>query len=179
MIFLLAALVVGHAHAMNKCTDSKTGKVNYSDKPCPTAETNTKMEWVPKAHTNVVQGGGGGRERREPNGNADAPPEAAPLISLYRRWIDAERLAGATGRIALSTPVASMQALQREAEATRVAACVVKAKENLVKLIGGSVEAYIQFMKKDELTSQYYQVLDRDKLIGAFEQELSAAQCKA
>lgn len=44
VIFALAALLGGNAHALNKCTDSNTGQVNYSDKPCPGAQIETKMD---------------------------------------------------------------------------------------------------------------------------------------
>jgi hypothetical protein len=174
MTLALAVLLVGKAHALNKCTDA-SGRVTFQDAPCPGAATAVKVQ--PKSNTNVMRSE---RASVKPDANVEAPPEAAALIGIYRRWIDAERLAGATGRIALATPVAALQSLQREAESVRVAECVVYAKAGLVRLIKGSVDAYIDFMHNNrELTSVTYQVLDRDKLIRTFEDELGAARCKS
>jgi hypothetical protein len=174
VIIGLALLVGGNAHALHKCTDA-SGKVTFQDAPCAAGAT-TAAKIDAKPNTNVMQSG---RRMVQPNAKADAPTEAAALMDIYRRWIDAERLAGATGRIALATPVASLQALQREAESTRVAECVVYAKASLTKLIATSVDAHISFMHKNEAAGMVYQFLDREKLIVAFEQELGAARCKS
>jgi hypothetical protein len=56
----------------------------------------------------------------EPNEALEGPAEAGALIALYRRWIDAERLAGSTARIALAGPVSQLQALRRETDALTV-----------------------------------------------------------
>lgn len=174
VIFALAALLGGNAHALNKCTDPKSGQVTFQDAPCSQSMTGAKI--APRANGNVIESR---RALTQPNASADAPAEAAALMEIYRRWIDAERLAGATGRIALATPVAALQALQREAESVRVPACVASAKANLTKLIATSVDVHIRFMHKDDGSGMVYQFLDRGPLIVAYEQELSAARCKS
>jgi len=83
-----------------------------------------------------------------------------------------------TARIALPAPVASLQAIHREAEATSTVPCLTGAKTALVALTGRSVETLIQFMQKKELQGMVYQFLDRPKLIQAFEVAVGNATCE-
>lgn len=179
LIAMGLALCAPGAHALNKCTDSKTGKVTYSDTACPSAQSNTKMEWAPKATTNVVDSPARVRSV-EPDPSARGPAEASQLIDLYKRWIDAEKLASSTSRIALAGPVGALQELRRQAEGLRPASCLADAHKSLVSLVGASVDGYISFMRHDrDLGSSVYQLVDRDKLVRAFEADLGSATCKA
>lgn len=98
---------------------------------------------------------------------------------MYRRWVDAERLATSTGRIALAGPVASMQAVQRDAEALTVPACLSDARRALVDLTSQSTTALIEFMRKNELQAMVYTLADRGSLVRAFESEVGRASCAA
>ena len=134
------------------------------------------MQWAPRANTNTVVPAVG-RRQTDPNGNADAPAEAAALMDIYRRWIDAEKLAGATARIALSGPVAALQELKRQVIALPIPPCLAEAKTSLVSLIVKSADAHLEFMLKNELASMLYNLVDREKAIGSFEGALSLARC--
>lgn len=171
-----AALALGiaqDAEAVNKCT-GKDGAIVYQDAPCAnTAAVGERVKtWSnsPGPYTGV--------RNPEPDTKLAGPPQAGPLLTLYRRWIDAERLALATGRIALPGPVAALQALQREAESTNAPECLADAKAALVKLTAASTNTLIQFMHRSEVAGMVYQFLDRPKLIDAFEQSISSARCK-
>jgi len=115
----------------------------------------------------------------QPNAQLSGPPEATPLLALYRRWADTERLAFSTSRIALAVPAASMQSLQREAEALRPPDCLAAAHKTLVELITKSSEAILQFMGKEEVTGMAYQIVHRPKLIPSFETAVTTARCDA
>jgi hypothetical protein len=167
------------ALAINKCT-GKDGKIVYQDAACGNAVS--KSEGV-KDWGGNSPGSYSGRSRSsdapavEANIALDGPPEAAPLLSIYRRWIDAEKLAMKTARIALAGPAATMQAIQRESEAVKVAECMKEARAVLLDLSHKSTAALVQFMGKDELTGMVYQLIDRDKLIRSFEAEVARARC--
>jgi hypothetical protein len=173
----LAALLLtaSPAWAVNKCTIG--GKVVYQDLMCGTASTNAEQV---KTWTNSGYQG----DRRTPK-KAVAPnlqlqghAQAAPLIDLYRRWADAERLAMATSRIALAGPAAALQALQREAQALKSPPCLQMAQLSLQTLVGKSVESILQFMGKEEITGMLYQYVERPKLIPQFEREVTGARCE-
>lgn len=168
------ALMSLQAHAVYKCTEPKTGKVSYSDAPCPKVLTDTKMEWNPSSNTNTVGSYTGAQKRIEPNADLKIPPEGASLLDIYRRWIDAERLATSTARIAMSGPVGALQELKRKAAAASVAECMVPARSALTALITASTEAHLQFMAKEEVTSILYFGFTRDKLVREFEAATTA-----
>lgn len=112
------------------------------------------------------------------DGRFEGPEQAAPLLDLYRRWIDAERLAMATSRIALAGPASALQGLQREAQALKSPACLQMAQLSLQTLIGKSAESILQFMGKEEVTGMLYQLVERPKLIPQFEREVANAVCE-
>ncbi len=170
---LLAALVTvaSPAWAINKCT-AKDGMVVYQDAPCQNSAAGTEQvkTWgagqaTPGARATTSVG----TVPVEPNTRLEGPPEAGSLLTLYRRWSDAERLATSTARISLAGPVASLQAIQREAEAAVVPSCLNEAKAALVELTSKSTGALLDFMRKKELQSMVYTLVDRERLIGAFE----------
>lgn len=182
---LAVALAIGcsSAAAINRCTQ-KDGRVVYQETPCETgADAAAVKTWgagiaSPGARQTTAAGSAVRRERL-PSAALQAPPEAAQLMQVYRRWIDAERLATSTGRIALAGPVASLQAAARDAEAASVPACLSEAKKRLVELTSRSVTAFIDFMQTHEVSAMTYTLIDREKVIGAFEEEVQRAQCNA
>lgn len=180
---LPAALLFGAAspaQAINKCT-GKDGKVVYSDAPCQTSAASTgqvKTWGAGQAAPGAVGTTAAGFKRVEPATNLQGPEEAKPLLAVYRRWVDAERLASSTGRIAMAGPVASMQAVQREAEGMTVPACLTNARRALVDLTTQSTTALIEFMRKNELQAMVYTLADRGSLVRAFEAEIERATCE-
>lgn len=174
-------LAAAPAWAINKCTQ-KDGKVVYQDAPCQnTAAANeTVKTWgAGQAAPSAAGTTSAGFKRVNPNPSLQGPPEAAALLAIYRRWVDAERLASATGRIALAGPVATMQAVQLEAEAVKVDTCLSDAKAALVDLTSKSTTALIEFMRKNEIHSLLYTVADRGDLVRTFESQIERAGCEA
>jgi len=169
----LAFGIAQDAVAVNKCT-GKDGAIVYQDAPCAnTAAAGERVKtWSnsPGPYTGV--------RNPAPDTKLTGPPQAGPMLKLYCRWIDAERLAMATGRIALPGPVAALQALQREAESTNAPECLADAKEALVKLTAASTNTMLKFMHSDDVVGMVYQFLDRPKLIDAFEQSIGDARCR-
>jgi len=181
-VVLVAGLVCSaQALAINKCT-GKDGKVVYSDAPCQTSaiSANQVKTWgAGQAAPGAVGTTAAGARRVEPNGQLQGPDDAKPLLAVYRRWVDAERLATSTGRIALAGPVSSMQAVQRDAEALAVPQCLSEARRALVDLTAASTAALIEFMRKNELQAMVYTLADRGSLVRAFESEVERANCAA
>lgn len=67
------------------------------------------------------------------------------IDDLMSRWTDAQRVAGATGRIALSGPIASLQSLRREAETVVVPSCLASGKADLLQAMTIIVDAFFAF----------------------------------
>lgn len=68
------------------------------------------------------------------------------------RFYDATRVAGSTSRIALAQPVATMQALHREATQLAVPPCLAIGRDDLIEAMTAHVDAYIAFMQnRDKL----------------------------
>lgn len=165
------------AWALNKCTDA-AGRVTYQAEACPPAHKTTEVKiygetrpYVPPKPTAKPA------DHVEPDRNLQGPPQAAPLLALYNRWIDVDTLARSTSRIALSGPVGKMQDLTREVQAVKVAPCAEEAKKALLSLVSGSTEAMIAFMRKDEIKTAVYDVADRDDQISAFERAVRMMWC--
>lgn len=171
-----ALLVATPAWSVNKCT-SADGKAVYQDAACPASSANSEQ-----VRTWTNSGYSGAQPARSkavvPNTKLEGPEQAAPLLDLYRRWVDAERLAMATSRIALAGPAAALQALQREAQALKSPPCLQMAQLSLQTLVGKSVESILQFMGKEEITGMLYQLVERPKLIPQFEREVANARCE-
>ncbi|MBS0476268.1 MAG: hypothetical protein JSR28_14135 [Proteobacteria bacterium] len=175
-VFLGALALSAPAWAINKCTGAD-GKVVYQDAMCGTSSATSEQI---KTWTNSGYAGDRTPASKavEPNTQLEGPAEAAPLLDMYRRWADAERLALATGRIALAGPAATLQALLREVQAMKPPACLKLAHMTLQTLVGKSVETILRFMGKDELTGMLYQYAERPKLIPQFEREVKNARCE-
>ena len=73
------------------------------------------------------------------------------LDNLYKRWKDAALLAGATSRIALAGPMASLQAIKRETEALEVSACLTPAKTKLIAGMTAFIDGMVTFMQDANL----------------------------
>lgn len=65
---------------------------------------------------------------------------------LLARWEDATRVAGTTGRISLSAPVATLQSVRRDAQALLVPNCLEGGHAALVEGMGLTVDGYLAFM---------------------------------
>ncbi|HEY0954012.1 MAG TPA: hypothetical protein VGE36_04595 [Roseateles sp.] len=162
--------------AINKCT-MPDGRVVYQEAACgneakSASEVKTWTERKPRSPDGRLS-----FKEVEPNLKVQGPPEAKGLLDLYRRWADADRLARTTGRIALAGPVASLQALQREAEAVAVPECLFPAHRALTTLITRSTESVLLFMGKQETNNMVYELLDKPKLIPEFESSVATARC--
>lgn len=170
VLALLLCLLSPAALAINKCTEAD-GKVTYQDAPC-SAVSKTAVQV--KTWEN---GGSRGVPVTEPNLKLEGPPQAKTLLDMYRRWADAERLALSTSRIALSGPVAALQALRRESEGLSVYQCVDEARKILVELVKKSSEGLLDFMAKDGLNGMEYTMVYRRKLVPDFEAAISKSRC--
>lgn len=174
------AALAAPAGAVTKCTDPATGKTTYSDGPCVGAQKPTKMEWAPDARTNTLAPAAPSRAQRgvTPRDDLEVAPEGASLMRVYRRWIDAERLASQTARIALPQPVATLQEIRRSVGDLSVPACMTSAREALYVLTSKSAEGYLSFMnRRTELHTMVYAWVDRGPAITAFEREVTSAAC--
>ncbi len=69
--------------------------------------------------------------------------------SMVRRWDDAVKLAGTTGRINLSGPVSTLQAVKRDAEQLVVPPCLDTGKAELVKSMSQTIEGFLVFMRNE------------------------------
>ncbi len=69
------------------------------------------------------------------------------LDELIGRWGDAVKVAGTTGRIALSGPVATLQNVRREAQQLTLSPCMDQAKSLLTQSMDSTVEGFLEFMR--------------------------------
>lgn len=72
------------------------------------------------------------------------------LSAVVTRWDDGLKLASSTGRIALSAPVAQLQAARRDLDAVVVGECLKPAKEELKQHMDSMIDAFLAFMASDE-----------------------------
>ncbi len=173
-ITLLAALsfiLCSPALAIYKCT-TPDGKVVYQDAAC--GNTSKTSEEVKTWNTKPTSG----RAAVNPDISLKGPTQAKPMLDLYRRWADAERLALSTSRIALSGPIAAMQAIQREAEAMDSPACLDDARKALVELTQKSSQGLLEFLGKEALEGMVYTVVHRRELVPKFEDAIKKSKCE-
>lgn len=76
----------------------------------------------------------------------DFEKAAASIDSVYAKWLDAEKLAQSTARIALAQPVAALQQIKRDAEGMIVPPCLDAAKAHLVSGMNWTIDGFVQFM---------------------------------
>lgn len=69
------------------------------------------------------------------------------LTSILRKWDDAAKLADITSRNALATPVASLQAIRREAQDLIVPPCADETKRLAVQAMDSSINGFMLFMQ--------------------------------
>lgn len=177
LLFSITALLAAPAAwAVNKCTLAD-GSVVYQSAACG-------LEYKSEAKVKTWTNSGfervrapGQRKHVEPDLELKGPEQAKPLLELYRRWADADKLARTTARIALAGPMGNLQALQREVEGLRVPECLVDARSLLAKLVAESNEALLQFMGKNEVSNMAYELVHKPKLLPAFEKALASADC--
>lgn len=172
MIFsknLLAILLLtasGSSHAVIKCV-SPNGQVVYQDFPCEGSRNPQQVTPSNPDEIKIVV----------PNPWSKSPKQAQQLMSIYRRWIDAEKLAIASNRLALTTPIASLQAIQREIEVLRVPECLEKPKLTLYKLISQSTNSMLVYMSEITPKDFSFFTKERGPLIKEFERSLRFVQC--
>lgn len=177
---LLGAALTLFCHpswAVNKCT-SPSGQIAYQDAPCSNASKTVEKVKTWDAKLSSGHQSSAGLPAINPDLNLKGPAQAKPLLDLYRRWADAERLALATSRIALSGPIAAMQAIQREAESLSGPDCLSEARKALVELTQKSSQGMLEFLGKEALEGMVYTVVYRRELVPAFETAIKKAKCE-
>lgn len=70
----------------------------------------------------------------------------AALGAIHARWIDTVKLAESTSRVALSTPLASLQQIKRDTDSLLVPDCYTAKKTALVAHMESTIEAFIAFL---------------------------------
>ncbi len=65
---------------------------------------------------------------------------------VMSRWDDAVTIATSTARMSLSTPIANLQAIKRDATALTVPPCLAAGKTALIKGMELMLEGYLEFM---------------------------------
>lgn len=164
MVFLVAA---GCANAFVKCV-SPNGQVVYQDYPCGGARDPKQVgsQRMPELDIAI------------PNPWTKSPKQAHQMMSIYRRWIDAERLAIASDRAALTGPIAAMQAIQREIEILRVPECLEKPKNNLYELVRKTTNGMLVFMSGVKPGDFDFFLKERSPLVREFERSLRFVMCE-
>lgn len=94
---------------------------------------------------------------------------------LYAKWKDAIQVAQRTSRIGLATPVATLQALKRDAEGLIVPDCLKNGKVNLLDAMKLEIEGFLAFMGDTNLGKYVAQANSdaAEKLLLGFEADLS------
>lgn len=165
-----ALALTSPAWAINKCTGAD-GRIAYQETPCGNASKAAEQvkTWDSKLS--------GGSNSVNPDLNLKGPVQAKPLLELYRRWADAERLALSTSRIALSVPISTLQAIQREAEGMSSPACLDESRKVLVELTQKSSQGLLNFLGKQALDGMEYTMVYRRELVTKFESAIKKAKC--
>lgn len=73
------------------------------------------------------------------------------LNTIMRKWDDASKLADITSRGALAAPVASLQAIRREAQDLTVPPCADDAKKLAVQAMDMSINGFMVFMQSADM----------------------------
>ncbi|QSI33410.1 hypothetical protein GNX71_29125 [Variovorax sp. RKNM96] len=71
------------------------------------------------------------------------------MDDLLVRWDDAVKIASSTSRISLSTPVALLQDIRRDAERLTLPPCMDGAKANLVSSMNSTIKGFMVFMRNE------------------------------
>ena len=76
------------------------------------------------------------------------------LRAVEQKWEDGLKLASSTSRIALSTPVANLQAIRREVDTIPLGECLKPASTKLRKHMDTIIEGFLSFMGDDKYTAE-------------------------
>lgn len=74
---------------------------------------------------------------------------ASEIDAVLLRWEDATKVALTSSRIALSGPVAALQAVRREADQLTVPPCMDQAKVALVTSMNSTIQGFLVFMRNE------------------------------
>jgi hypothetical protein len=94
---------------------------------------------------------------------------------IYAKWKDGIEVAQRTSRVGLATPVATLQALRREAENLIVPDCLKTGKANLLEAMKLEIDGFLAFMG-DTTMGKYVAQANSDaaaKLLVGFEADIS------
>jgi len=94
---------------------------------------------------------------------------------LYAKWKDGIEVAQRTSRVGLATPVATLQALRREAEGLIVPDCLKNGKANLLEAMKLEIDGFLAFMG-DTTMGKYVAQANSEaaaKLLVGFEADIS------
>lgn len=150
-MLLLASPVLADVY---KCPDGKGGKVLQSF-PCP-------GEHEPfEARTNPA--------------TTDDHSSVVSLERLYRQWTDTVKVAESSSRIAMATPISTLQAIKREVEGLPVAECLVAPKQQWLKGMEESLAAFLGFMQAADREGWYTreQLKESEAFMKAYERGVS------
>lgn len=110
-----------------------------------------------------------------PKNSIDEEQGRNKLKELMRRWVDSTELASRTARIALPNVVKSLQDEKRELEDMNLTPCLTLAQAHLYSAMDAQVNAYLEFMSKNEVGSNEYLKQGTNDL-GKFNSKISRCQ---
>jgi hypothetical protein len=81
-----------------------------------------------------------------PCGVARVKAGADAMTKLGKEWDDANKIAGSTGRGSLSSPVATLQRIARDADDLKLPGCMSETKAYMESYMSNTIDGYILFM---------------------------------
>ena len=78
--------------------------------------------------------------------NDPQPEQAQQLKDLINEWNDAVKVAGATSRIAVSQPVATMQEIKRKLSSAKYGGCIETTRLFYEDAMAKNIDGYLTFM---------------------------------
>ena len=87
-------------------------------------------------------------------GCSPIPSYKTQTEEVIRKWDDAIKIASSTSRISLSTPVARLQEIKREAEKVKVSNSLKNCHQHLLNYMDLSIESFLVFMRDQEYASR-------------------------
>ncbi len=147
LLVILAVLVLAIGAAIYKNESRKTAALQAAQRAAAVAKEAELKQQQARADAERAA-----LEKAQDEAKAkDALAQALKVVDdLYARWQDASNVAGTTSRIALSAPVANMQAIKRDAENLEVPPCLAAGKTEMVKGMQLTIEGYLEFMANTE-----------------------------
>ncbi len=91
------------------------------------------------------------------------------MDTLVARWDDAVKVASTTGRIALSGPVATLQAIKRDTEGVTVPPCLDAGKAGLLRSMSSTEKGFLTFMRNELNIGSALSQSDFDEAAAAME----------